>query len=372
MNQAIQSDTDLGDYLKTFACTAVMLQSILAQVLQTNCTKLQQIGIGITYDLIKFTAPAFIFGIIFSTVKNTPSQLWQQYPQYLRQQWHALFVPSIWWTLIYLVIFPNEQQVAKYHNLVTFLWQMVNGNAAPHLWYNTMMLQFIILMPIFWWLQKFTNHHPTRAIWLIGISSLVYLGWLNFYQLNVFHGLHQHDWYLLDRLCFSFFIYAVLGVLTWNFQTLLAKFLHKIWPFLIVLFFVIWQWTNHELFSYGYPVKLQNAPYYKLSMTLYCVVIISLIAALAFHHLHSQAKILPVVHFLARYAYRAYLSNVCWSHIIWQLLGKYLRDHINLALAIMIIYLLTWCLAFLSAIFLHWLWQKIKTTRFFYKAKAKI
>ena len=44
---------DIGDYLKIFACTAVMLQTILGLALQTNPNVKAQIGIGIIYNLIK-------------------------------------------------------------------------------------------------------------------------------------------------------------------------------------------------------------------------------------------------------------------------------------------------------------------------------
>ncbi|KLD58576.1 membrane protein, partial [Lactiplantibacillus plantarum] len=79
------------------------------------------------------------------------------YTDYLHQQWHALFIPTIWWTAIYLILMPQLQQGSQYHDWRGFLWQFVNGNAAPHLWYNTMMLQFIILMPLFWALGRWCS-----------------------------------------------------------------------------------------------------------------------------------------------------------------------------------------------------------------------
>jgi hypothetical protein len=100
------SPADIGDYMKVFACTAVMMQTVLSLVLSTNPSFSYQTPIGIIYNLVKFTAPAFIFGILYTTTRTTNQNTWSNYGGYMRKQWSALFVPTIWWTLAYLLIFP--------------------------------------------------------------------------------------------------------------------------------------------------------------------------------------------------------------------------------------------------------------------------
>ncbi len=117
---------DIGDYLKIFACTAVMLQTILSLALQTNPNVKVQIGIGIIYNLIKFTAPAFITGILYTTIRVT-GQSGLTYPSYLRQMWHSLFLPTIIWTAIYLFTMPWVQQVQRFHTLGGFGWQLLTA-----------------------------------------------------------------------------------------------------------------------------------------------------------------------------------------------------------------------------------------------------
>lgn len=141
--------SDIGDYLKVFACTAVMAQPIMTMVMNTGQPIHTQDIFGIFYNLVKYTAPAFIFGILYTTIRVSDLKGSFSSQQHLRANWSNLFVSTIWWTLIYLLGMPRLQQVNKYHNFQTFCWQFINGNAAPHLWYNTMMLQFIILMPLF-------------------------------------------------------------------------------------------------------------------------------------------------------------------------------------------------------------------------------
>ena len=294
--------TDIGDYMKVFACTAVIMQSVLNLTLSVHPDHLDQTVIGLLYNLVKFTAPAFIFGILYTTIRTTSNYTWSDYPRYLRKQWSALFIPTICWTLIYLLLFPNVQQHQQFNNLDSFLWQFINGNAAPHLWYNTMMLQFIILMPFFWSLAHWTKNSFSHAIIILSSTIILFSIWIMFYDTFIFHGPQQQSWYLLDRFCVSFFIYAILGLLSYLYRPQLIYCLKKSFPIIIIIFIGSYYWTNRELFSFGFPLKFANAPYYKPSMTLYALMVIALIATLAIKRIRQQAKSLPIIHSLATYA----------------------------------------------------------------------
>ncbi len=282
---------DLGDYCKAFAYTAVISQPILASLLTTHTTHQSQLVIGLLYDLVKYTAPAFIFGILYSMMRTHDESTFNL-PQYYRGTWSLLFVPSIWWTAIYLLFMPWVQQVQHWHNFSTFCWQFINGNAAPHLWYNSMMLQYIILVPLFWLISRWVGHNLAHCLILLTTVVILYFGYLAFYDYYVFHGPHMHD----------HFEWFVRRSIVW----------------LLVIFAAILVWTNRELFGFGFPVSLYNATYYKPSMTLYCMVIITLIAALFFYdqRVRNFGR-LSVMHFIATYAHRAFLSNIFWEQLFW-------------------------------------------------------
>ena len=65
---------DIGDYLKVFACTAVMSQPIISMIMgPKQPTNVQDI-FGVFYNLVKYTAPAFIFGILYTTIRANDEQ----------------------------------------------------------------------------------------------------------------------------------------------------------------------------------------------------------------------------------------------------------------------------------------------------------
>ena len=352
---------DIGDYLKVFACTAVMSQPIMSIIINILQSQQTQVGFGILYNLVKYTAPAFIFGILYTTIRTSDLNGHFSYFKHLQKNWSNLFVPTIWWTLIYLLGMPWLQQGNKFNSFGTFCWQFINGNAAPHLWYNTMMLQFIILMPFFWLISRYVRNNIKRGFAVAIVTLILYLSWLAFYDYYVFHGVHQNDWYLLDRVFISFFIYAVFGGLAWQFRSYFNEFITKFWWLIVVIFILCFIWTNYELSQFGYPLNFYNAPYYKPSMTFFCLSVICLIAAFCLYQVRKrQINSLKIFHFLAIYAYRAYLANVFWNQLIWHGLNMQYHAKFHPFLTLFGCWLLTWILSFSSAYLLHMWWTKVK------------
>lgn len=351
---------DIGDYCKVFAFTAVVAQPIMSSLLSASTTHQSQLVIGLLYDLVKYTAPAFIFGILYSMMR-THDQPQFNLRGYYRHTWSLLFVPSIWWTAIYLLFMPWLQQVSHWHNFSTFCWQFINGNAAPHLWYNSMMLQYIILVPLFWLLSRWVGENRQRGLWLAIVVLFGYLAWLAYYNYYVFHGPHMHDWYLLDRLFVSFLIYAVYGMLAWQFCDAYQRWVKRLLPVIIIAFFAILVWTNRELFGFGFPVFLYNATYYKPSMTAYCLVIITLICVRFWSDCHTHKyRRLKLMHFVATYAHRAYLSNLFWEQFCWRGLQMQRSAASHPLLVLIATWVITWLLSVNSAWLIHRGWLVIK------------
>ncbi|WP_395430334.1 acyltransferase family protein [Levilactobacillus parabrevis] len=342
-NEELHAVADGGDYLKVFACTAVILQSVLGFALGLTQPVALQRGLAWAYLLVKFTAPAFICGILLTTMRTTARQQ-PIYRHYLKQQWSALFFPTICWTLAYLLIFPGLQQQRAYHDGLSFVWQFVNGNAAPHLWYNTMMLQMIFLMPLFWVIRRLI-HSRWAAWWALGLTAIGYLAWMAWYTLRVYPTAQFTDWYLLDRVFLGFFPYAILGILAWVGWSAVQRQLRRWWWLLLVIGVVALVGQNRALLSWPLPVSFSHTSYYLPATVIYILSIIGLILALAGHQQSRHSRWLPVIHRLAGYAYPSYLANVFWLQLIWLLGGAaFTRQHALLGIASC--YLLTWCWSF--------------------------
>lgn len=347
MQQAATTPTaDIGDYLKVAACTAVMLQSVLGFAMAAHPTVRQQWVFGSAYNLVKFTAPAFIFGILYTTLRQHARTPTQPKRQYWRQQWSALGVPTAWWTAVYLGLLPGVQQHGTAQSVGQLLWQAVNGNAAPHLWYNTMMLQFIGGMPLFWAWSRWVGHDGHRARRSLGVTALFYVGWLWWFP--------HAPTYLVDRLALSFLPYAVVGVLWGQFKTG-AVALQRHWPLVVLAWLAAYGWLSAQLVARGRPVRLAAASYYQPSATLYAFAVIGLVSCLAVAQLRRRSAWLKPMHWLATYAYRAYLGHVFWLVGVWAV-----TSGLPLGWRVVVSYLATWLLAFITTYGLHVGWHRLK------------
>lgn len=335
------------------------MQSVITFLMSANLRSGQQFFLGGIYEAIKFSAPAFIFGILFSTIRTHPNACLKDYPRFMKNRWHVLFVPSIWWTLIYLVFLPQLQQHGHYHNWQEFCWQFINGNAAPHLWYNVMMLQFIILMPLFWWLARLVKQHPRRGLIIFLVVLGGEIGWHYLYELQVFHGPQAQHWYLIDRFFVGFLVFAVAGTLFWQFNAKLTPLLMNHWLAQIVVWIALFYFVTINFFSYGYPVKLTNAPYYLPSMIFYNLSTILLIATLARYLQQRRNQWLPFIHWYALYAHRAYLGHVFWLYWCWLILNQF-APHMSVALKLPLLVVFTITLAFTFAYLAHRSWTAAK------------
>ncbi|MDT7014757.1 hypothetical protein DA798_04175 [Lactobacillus sp. PFC-70] len=342
----VAGQTDIGDYLKATACTLVMIQSVLGLGMAQAPTAGQQWGMGLVYDAVKFTAPAFIFGILYTILRHYRDRPTWAYRDYYRQQWHAMFVPTIWWTLAYLVVIPQVQEHQAYYDARSFLWQFVNGNAAPHLWYNSMMLQFIIVMPAFWWLARWCGTQARRSWWALGVTFGVYAAWLAAFP--------HFSTYLVDRICLSFLPYGVAGTLASG-GTRWTQWLNRYRWGLLAAVAGAYGWLTWQLIDRGLPVQLADASYYQWSATLYSFAIILLIALVGFRQISRWGRTINGIHWLATYAYRAFLGHVFWLTLLWSLTTAW-----PLVPRMLTCYLGTWLLAFALAYGMHRAWSAVK------------
>lgn len=337
-----------------------MLQPIITLFLTLPFDHSQQLFLVSLYNLVKFTSPAFIFGIVFTVIRKNDQQAKLPLKSYFSDQWDNNFFPTFAWTLFYLIAMPNLQQHGHFHNIATFIWQFFSDNATPHLWYSVMMLQFLLIMPGIKSVCNWVQHSYRRLLIAVISSGIIYFAWLIFYDHFILNGPEATHWYLLDRIFISFLIFGLYGGLSWNFHHEIQTFLFTYW-WLIVGFYLLTYFGTRDLFLATFKLTdLTNDSYYLPSMAIYALAVILLIYLICIaQKVFNMNYWLKSIHFLAFYAYRAFLANVFWDRIFGQYFNFKQLALQNIYLAVLLLWICTWCASYLSVYVVHHLWLKI-------------
>ncbi|MGX7265028.1 acyltransferase family protein [Enterococcus crotali] len=346
---------NVSDFQKVFAVTAVMMQTILTFALANTTNETTATFIGAFYVVVKYTAPMFIFAIVYNMVK-TSQQL--TYVEFLKEKFFELVVPYVLWTTAYLFVFPAVQQKAPYTDAGSFLLKYVTGDGGPHLWYTVMMLQIQLFMPFFVWLG-YKVFEKKRVLPVLFLATVLYVLWYLFYQNQVLTGAHHEDWYLLDRFVLSFMIYGVYGAAAFRYHEVLYNVLNKLRYALLPVALVLTMFAIQGLLSVSGEVSFANAPYLNTVQSLYSLLIVLSVILFASKMILKNSPSLPVFKWLSTYAYRTYLANV----FVFQTLLLLFKDTwLKLPSGIMIVlaYLTTAACAFLLSYLLHSVWSWIK------------
>ncbi len=353
---------DIGDYLKVIANGCVMLQPIIALFLTLSLDFKKQLFLASLYNFVKFTSPAFIFGIVFTIIRTNDKTYKLPIKSYFLNQWSNNFFPTFAWTLAYLILMPNLQQHGHFHNIPTFIWQFFSGNAAPHLWYSVMMLQFLIIMPAIKAICVWVKHSYFKLIFTVIISAIIYFSWLIFYDHFILNGPYTQHWYLLDRVFFSFLIFGIYGGLSWNFHEEIQNFLMNYWWAVVGIYLFTYFWTRNIFITHSKITNLTSDSYYLPSMAIYALTVIFLIYLICIaQKVFNMNRCLKTIHFLAFYAYRAFLANVFWDRILWNIFNFKHFVQYNIYIGIIIIWICTWILSYLSVYLIHRIWIRIRT-----------
>ena len=347
---------NVSDFQKVFAVTAVMMQTILTFALSNAHSETTAAFIGAFYVAVKYTAPMFIFAIVYNMVKTSQHL---SYLEFLKEKFFELVVPYLLWTTVYLFVFPAVQQKVPYTDTASFLLKYVTGDAGPHLWYTVMMLQIQLLMPFFVWLGYKVFEQKKHVLPVLLLSTVLYVAWYVFYQNQVFTGAHNEDWYLLDRLVLSFMVYGIYGAAAFRYHEVLYNFLNKIRFALIPIGLVITMFAIQSLLSASGDVSFGNAPYLNTIQSLYSLLIVLSVFLFASKMILKNSSSLPVFKWLSTYAYRTYLGNV----FVFQTLLLVFKDtwlKLPTGVMIFVAYFMTATCAFLLTHVLHTAWEWVK------------
>ncbi|RRJ65762.1 hypothetical protein EHV15_24715 [Paenibacillus oralis] len=327
-----------SDILKVFAVCGAIMQSVLGVLLKHAHNEMDMALLGVLYNLVKYTAPVFIFAIVYGMVKGNQHT---KPTHFYKEKFSELVIPYFLWATASLIFFPDLQVNCSVTSFWTLVESYVVGNSSPQYWYTVMMLQFQVLMPVIIYVcYKFLSK-PSRVIPTLVVSFIAFGAWLWFYDTYVFHGTYEISLRYLDRFFVSYFIYALLGGIAWVYKDRFDGVLRRIQFLLIPVALLLLIWTNQEFFGFGFnDMSFGNLIYLKPSMTLYSLVIIFLIYMLARHLIRLGSRSLPYYKWLSTYAYRAFTANVFILTIVLRLFGG-LLDELPFFSVLLLVFLTT-------------------------------
>ena len=159
------------DVLRTAAFAAVAVQHILgAYARRYDIGSSEKVIIAASFEPLRFAVPLFVmlFGAALFYVYREPPR----YVPYLAKRVRQLVIPYGIWTAVYL--WYAEKPVT----LRGVVRGMVYGDAGYHLWYVTMILQFVVLVPLFFAVRNGLRRCCTTQRRMI-VASVALLGvWL--------------------------------------------------------------------------------------------------------------------------------------------------------------------------------------------------
>lgn len=159
------------DVLRTAAFAAVAVQHILgAYARRYDIGSSEKVVIAASFEPLRFAVPLFVmlFGAALFYVYREPPR----YVPYLAKRVRQLVLPYAIWTAVYL--WYAEKPVT----LRGVARGMVYGDASYHLWYVTMILQFVVLVPLFFAVRNGLRRSCTTKRRMIVASAVLLGAWL--------------------------------------------------------------------------------------------------------------------------------------------------------------------------------------------------
>lgn len=127
MSKGQPINLNISDFLKVFAVASVILQTVLSYVLIHSPQTEAMNSIGSFYRMSKYSAPMFIFAIIYNMVLKSQAK---SYLEFLKEKFYELVLPYVVWSSLYLYAFPSLQQRMPYETPLGFLGKVLSGDGA--------------------------------------------------------------------------------------------------------------------------------------------------------------------------------------------------------------------------------------------------
>jgi surface polysaccharide O-acyltransferase-like enzyme len=292
--------------MKSLAFLAVVFQSSIIYTMNHGSPE-ESIMMGMLFNFVKFSAPVFVFLAGFHMFQQNPPI---DYRTYVTHKGKELLLPYLVWSIIYLMMFSNEEKI------VVLVKQIVIGDAAPHLWYVIMIIQFHLLAPLlltmFSWTEKKIRSWKKATMILASLYLLLMFilsKWLSRSSTFLFH--------YMDRSFLSYSFYFFLGGVAARTLPRWRSFIMKSIPINTFIFVALFILVGYELLSFKsiFSIDLNASTYLKPSMFLYVSSEILLLYALSITIVQTKSLLYTALRFISQYTYGAFLGHIFFLYL---------------------------------------------------------
>jgi peptidoglycan/LPS O-acetylase OafA/YrhL len=239
---------------------------------------------------INFAVALFLF--LSGYLTKTSYDNWKSF---FKRRVTRVLIPYLIWTIIY--------SWAVLPDLKILVTNIITSNAAAHLYYLPVYIQFIILTPL---IVKLANSRYRHLGWIITPISL-----LTFYYPQYFAGKTLNGYLTManDISCLNWFTFYYLGIILGN-KILKPKFSLKITGVLLTVSIILQVIEGYALYKLGLnncgtQLKLTSL----LTSSLTCILIYTLLLE---HKIQTKNQLLLTI---GEYSFGIYLSHILFNRL---------------------------------------------------------
>jgi surface polysaccharide O-acyltransferase-like enzyme len=289
LNQAKRYIPEINLIRAIAIVAVVMIHSTSNALVQLSVTSSYYILYVFLHEFSSFAVPLFIFisgFVLCYTYLDKPVTASNMLTFYKKRMWN-IAIPYTIFTVFYFIL--NYKDNTAYNTAVKFTLQFLQGQAHGHLYFMFVIIQFIILFPLFLYVMK--NNWVRNQIWWIGFLLQLLHYYLNHIYIVHLDGLPEII-HKTGSLFISYIAYFTFGIyLAAHFTKIMNWFAQRaaMKHWLSTLSYVLWllsgsyfvylryeglvykQWADGQFFAYGWFVfnLLSAIAIFQLAVVIY-------------------------------------------------------------------------------------------------------
>jgi surface polysaccharide O-acyltransferase-like enzyme len=291
-----------ADFLRILSILAVVFIHTTTKTLEASAFALEKIPITLFLNqILRFAVPLFF--MISGFVLELNYHLNENYLTYLKKRLNRIFIPYIFWSLIYyfFVFYKNRNP--------NFLETLIRGDASYQLYFIPALLILYLIFPL---IHNFCKYILNK--WIVIIFGLIQIVAL-YYEYNI----HPLPIYYPVKVAFLNFYVFFLGIVFARNQERFLNFIKK-WKLLLLLgsiasaVFVFFEGFSGYLKTHNYLAFYST---WRPSILIYTI----LLAGFLFWVFDRKIVKTSAVKTLSRLSFFVFFIHVIILEILWHSIG---------------------------------------------------